>query len=66
MSDVTDLLEYIRLCQEHDHSFEFTDDPRVWRNGLAELNEIKRRQPTIDPGWKVWNECVPEYFRRKA
>lgn len=66
MSDVTDLLTYIRLCQEHDASFEMSDDPDVYRRGRAQLDEIKRMQPTIDPGWRIFNDCVPEFFRRKA
>lgn len=34
---------FIELLDKHDYSFEFSDDSRVYRRGLAQENAIKER-----------------------
>ena len=46
-----------------DWSFEFCDDARVYRKGVADLAALRLEQLDTDPTAQLWNKNVPEIYR---
>lgn len=46
-----------------DWSFEFCDDARTYRKGVAELAALRLEQLDVDPTAQLWNKNVPEIYR---
>lgn len=60
--DAVELLRYVEALQSFDWSFEFSDDPRVWREGTDKLAALRAMQKKIDPDLKIWNLAAPPPF----
>ena len=56
--------EYKRLLSNHDWSYEFSDDYRVWKRGLAEREKLNKMAKVVDPDGSIWNEYAPKRFRK--
>jgi len=54
---------YRARLQAFDWSFEFSDDASLVRAARAELNDMKRLQPAIDPTGEIWNSIAPPEHR---
>jgi len=58
--------EYRELLAAHDWFHEFSDDHRVYCEGHAELKELKRMQPELDPDFAIWNSYAPAEYQREG
>jgi hypothetical protein len=54
---------YITALQQHDWTFEFSDDRRVVLRGREQLKHLQAEQRAIDLDFAVWNERCPVEFR---
>lgn len=52
------LSQYRDDLQAFDFFFEMADDSRVWRAGLAELQDLHQRQMDLDPNGALWSQIV--------
>jgi len=63
------LEKYRELVEKHDLTFTFSDDPKVYRKGQAELKEIQllaSRMPTKEDherAREIWNEQVEKKLK---
>lgn len=69
MSDQTPqeqtLDRYRTMLREHDWSFEYSDDHRVWRLGRLAQEQLEFLQRELDADFAIWNSLAPEGYRRK-
>ncbi len=66
MGTALDLWKYAKLLKEHDWTYAFSDDQRVWRKGEAERKVLEDMQKVLDNNFAIWNmKCPPEYKRTK-
>jgi hypothetical protein len=56
---------YRTMLREHDWSFEYSDDQRVWRLGRLAQEQLEFLQRELDPDFTIWNSIAPEGYRRK-
>lgn len=54
---------FVTRLARMDWSFEYTDDGRVYRKGVAELAALRLEQLDTDPTAQLWNKHVPEIYR---
>ena len=60
-----ELIEQFRVAvQNHDVTYDYSDDHQVWRRGGAQLAEINRLAALIprETAVKIWNERMDKYF----
>lgn len=59
MSNVTED-EFRQMCQNHDLTFDYSDDHGVWERGNANLKKIEQAAKTLPEGVasRIWNEVV--------
>lgn len=62
----TPIFNYCKALYEHDWTFEYSDDQRVWQRGRAQRQELQLLQPHIDPDFAIWNKFAPSDFQRKS
>lgn len=62
--EYTELVQYLRLLQAHDWTFEHSDDQSVWHRGVAELDLLRGMQRRLDPDLSIWNVNCPPDFRQ--
>ncbi len=58
-----DKQSYINLLITHDWSYEWSDDPGVFRRGSQERQVLNQMRTQIDEDYSVWNEHAPEMYR---
>lgn len=59
---MTSTERYRHLLQDHDWTYEMSDDGHYYRKGRAERAELERLRKELDPDYKIWNEvCPPSY-----
>lgn len=64
MPEAAKLIErYKTMLQEHDWSFEHSDDARVWRLGKLAQEQLVFLRREIDKDWKIWNAHCPAAYR---
>lgn len=56
--------EYIWALSVHDWDYDYSDDQRAWRRGLAERQALNAAQPKLDPDFTLWNEHAPARYHR--
>lgn len=56
---------YRTMLREHDWSFEYSDDHRVWRLGRLAQEQLEFLQRELDADFRIWNSIAPERYRRK-
>ena len=56
---------YRTMLREHDWSFEYSDDQRVWRLGRLAQQQLEFLQRELDADFAIWNSIAPEGYRRK-
>ena len=56
---------YRTMLREHDWSFEYSDDHRVWRLGRLAQEQLEFLQRELDADFAIWNSIAPEGYRRK-
>lgn len=56
---------YRTMLREHDWSFEYSDDHRVWRLGRLAQEQLEFLQRELDADCGIWNSIAPERYRRK-
>ena len=51
---------FTKLVNEHDLTYEYSDDGRSWRRGCVTLSDIKAMSATMDIGdvTRIWNANV--------
>ena len=54
---------YIQLLRTHDWSYEWSDDPRVFRRGSQERQALNQMRTQVDEDYSIWNEHAPELYR---
>lgn len=56
--------EFRELCKAHDISYQYSDDPRVWRAGEQSYERIKAfaKQLPRDRAVAIWNEVCDQKF----
>lgn len=54
---------FVARLARMDWSFEFCDDARVYRKGVADLAALRLEQLDVDPTAQLWNKHVPEIYR---
>ena len=64
MSNQAALDEFRKLCENHDVTYDYSDDHRVWSNGWAEYNLIlvKAKQLPKQDAIDIWNETMQKRF----
>ena len=55
--------EFVTGMARMDWEFEYGDDRRVYREGVATLAALRRDQLDIDPAGLLWNKHAPAYYR---
>lgn len=58
-----DWIKYLLLLENHDWSYEWTDDHAVWQRGAADFRRLKTLQIRLDPRAAVWNAKAPQQYR---
>lgn len=56
--------EYRKLLNEHDWTFEYSDDGRNYRKGLDQRANLLGMQKRLDPDFAIWNEICPPQYRK--
>lgn len=56
--------QYRAALRNHDWSYDYSDDPRVYRAGRLEREALLAKQRVYDPDWSIWNEIAPEGYKR--
>jgi len=54
---------YIQLLRTHDWSYEWSDDPGVFRRGSQERQALNQMRTQVDEDYSIWNEHAPELYR---
>jgi len=54
---------YIQLLRSHDWSYEWSDDPGVFRRGSQERQALNQMRTQVDEDYSIWNEHAPELYR---
>ena len=54
---------YINLLMTHDWSYEWSDDPGVFKRGSNERQALRQMQTVVDEDYSIWNEHAPEIYR---
>lgn len=54
---------FVTRLARMDWSFEFCDDARIYRKGVAELAALRLEQLDVDPTAQLWNKHTPEIYR---
>ena len=54
---------YINLLRSHDWSYEWSDDPAVFKRGSEERQALRQMQTQCDEDYSIWNEHAPEIYR---
>jgi len=54
---------YINLLRSHDWSYEWSDDPAVFKRGSQERQVLRQMQTQCDEDYSVWNDHAPEIYR---
>ena len=49
---------YINLLRSHDWSYEWSDDPAVFKR-----QALRQMQTQCDEDYSIWNEHAPEIYR---
>lgn len=57
---------YRRMLENHDWSFEWSDDSRRVAAGRASLERLSNMQRKFDPDFVTWNALAPECCHRGA
>lgn len=58
-----EVAEYERLLRAHDWSFEFSDDPSVYRRGREARKTLEAMRFRLDLDFRIWNEHAPVDYR---
>lgn len=60
MTDILTLADFEAACANHDLTFEYSDDQRWWRAGIASLRNIRRasKQFPREDVERIWNAMV--------
>lgn len=59
------LTAYACQLSNHDWTYEYSDDGRVWRAGKASQEALEVAQKQIDPDYVIWNRFAPEMFKHQ-
>ena len=54
---------YINLLMTHDWSYEWSDDPRVFKRGSNERQALRQMQTQVDENYDLWNSYAPEMYQ---
>ena len=54
---------YINLLMTHDWSYEWSDDPHVFKRGSNERQALRQMQTVVDEDYSIWNEHAPEIYQ---
>ena len=54
---------YIQLLRTHDWSYEWSDDPGVFRRGSQQRQALNQMRTQVDEDYSIWNEHAPELYR---
>jgi hypothetical protein len=67
MSTVTEE-EFRKLCQQHDLTYEYSDDGSVWRRGCDSLAKVQAAAKQMDRAVaeRIWNEVVDTKIREDS
>lgn len=57
------LEDYQKALAAHDWYYDYSDDHRVWKQGLAQRDRIREMQRVLDPDYQVWNRYAPQDCR---
>ena len=57
---------YVTLLKQHDWSYSYSDDGRVYRQGRAERDTLTALQREIDATGAVWNRHAPAEYAVKV
>lgn len=54
--------EFENMCKAHDLTYSFSDDQRVWRNGVNSYRKIRNAAKQLDTevANKIWNRVVDQ------
>lgn len=54
---------YIQLLMTHDWSYEWSDDPSVYKRGSNERQALRQMQTQVDENYDLWNSHAPEIYQ---
>lgn len=54
---------YVGALLRADWLFEMSDDQRVWRAGVDELQRLRTERAVVDPDGSLWAKHAPPEFR---
>ena len=54
---------YINLLMTHDWSYEWSDDPAVFKRGSNERQALRQLQTQVDENYDLWNSYAPEMYQ---
>jgi hypothetical protein len=55
--------QYRAMLERFDFTYEYSDDPRVWREGNAAYAALRPIQEALDPDREIWNEVYSRRYR---
>lgn len=50
---------YIALLSRHDWTYQWSDDPAIWRRGTEQRRQLLEMQKSVDPAGELWNKFAP-------
>ena len=53
----------INLLMTHDWSYEWSDDPSVFKRGSNERQALRQMQTQVDENYDLWNSYAPEMYQ---
>lgn len=53
---MTELEQYEEDLKNHDWTFEYSDDHRVWKMGWEEQKRLQAVRDRLDPANEIWNK----------
>lgn len=55
--------QYRQMLRNHDWTYEYSDDHRVWTAGRRAREALVAKQRAYDPDGVIWNEIAPEGYK---
>lgn len=56
---------YRKLLKSHDWYYDYSDDHRVWKSGVAARDTLNGLRRQLDPEGTIWNEYAPDNYKVK-
>ena len=60
MTEETKMALYRRLLKQHDWTYDFSEDPKIYTRGREQRNTLSLLRLQLDPNADIWDEYAPD------